>query len=95
MCIPVNWSRISVSFSTYNVRIDGHIETVASMHANSVQGKNVGYLKMTYENTKASHIYMMVPGLFTGTAFGDRVFNLSGKGYCLDMVNYLLSNKIG
>lgn len=66
--------------------MDGHIESVANMHANSVQGKNVGYLRMTYYNTKSVHTYMMVPGLFTGTAFGDRVFNLSGKGFCVDMV---------
>jgi hypothetical protein len=66
--------------------MDGHIESVASMHANSVQGKNVGYIRVSYENTKAIQTYMMVPGIFSGTAFGDRVFNLSGKGFCVDMV---------
>lgn len=75
------------SFQMYGrgYKVDGHIETVANMNANSVQGKNVGYLRITYYNTGAMHDYMMVPGIFSGTTFGDRVFNMSGKGLCIDV----------
>jgi hypothetical protein len=66
--------------------MDGHIESVANMNANSVQGKNVGYVRVNYHNTGAHHHYIMVPGIFNGTAFGDRYFNLVGKGFCLDLV---------
>lgn len=33
--------------------MDGHLESVANMSANSVQGKNVGYIRVTYYNTNA------------------------------------------
>lgn len=56
--------------------LDGHIESQANMHANSITGRNLGYLRVTYHNTGARQIFIMVPGTLFGTAFGDRMFNL-------------------
>lgn len=56
------------------------------MHANSVTGKNIGYIRVTYYNTGAKHLFIQCPGIFSGTAFGARVFNISGRGFCIDLV---------
>jgi hypothetical protein len=56
------------------------------MHANSFTGKNEGYTRVIYENTKAKQMFITVPGTLQGTAFGDRVFKLEGKQFGIDLV---------
>ena len=67
-------------------QIDGHIETIAQMHANSFTGKNEGFVRVIYDNTKAKQMFISVPGTLNGTAFGDRVFVLQGKQFGIDLV---------
>ena len=70
--------------------IDGHIESAASMHANSVTGKNIGFIRVTYHNTRSKQIFIQCPGVLTGTAFGTRVFNINGRSYTIDLVSIIM-----
>ncbi|CAD8184504.1 unnamed protein product [Paramecium pentaurelia] len=72
--------------------IDGHIESAASMHANSVTGKNIGFIRVTYHNTRSKQIFIQCPGVLTGTAFGTRVFNINGRSYTIDLENNLIAD---
>jgi hypothetical protein len=59
-----------------------------NIHSNSITGKNIGYLKITFLNQT---IYcMLAPGTMYGTMFGDRIFLFSGKNITIDLEHKVL-----
>lgn len=72
-------------------RYEGQIETVARIHANSVDGINVGELRVTFEQTQNSIVIMAPPGQLSGTSMGDHTFMLIGNAYGYDLKNNLFS----
>lgn len=57
--------------------MDARLEMVANIHSNSVTGKNIGYIKVIYENPRQEVYVILAPGLISGTTFGDRIFNFN------------------
>lgn len=65
------------------------MESFANIGINSIDGMNFGLLKVTYYNTGNIIIMQQPCGGLKNTAYGERGFNLDGKGYGYDLKNML------
>lgn len=68
-------------------RIDARLELVANFHSNSVVGRNVGEVKVIFENPAQEVRVLMAPGGLNGTTFGDKVLNYLERHLVLDLQN--------
>lgn len=68
-------------------KIQGNFEITASMHPNSVTGKQLGLGQVIFDlgNEKSKKIYFTFPPcVVSGLAFGSRIVNYEGKVYIFD-----------
>jgi len=70
-----------------NYTLDAKTEFTASISLNSVRSAKVGYLTVTYKNTKSKIMMTYPAGLMSGTAFGRRTFQFIEKFYVFDIEN--------
>lgn len=66
-------------------RVSGNITPEMNLSMNSGVGYNSGECTITFDNDPRYKIYLCSPGgNVQGLTYGDRKFNLSGKGFCYD-----------
>ena len=75
-------------------RVIGNLETAAKMHANSIDGLNIGDVKVEFYNTKNTINLNQPAGQVMGILMGKRCFNLDGKAAGYDMKNNLFAEII-
>lgn len=64
---------------------------VANFHSNSVVGRNIGGMKIIFENPAQEIRILMAPGGLFGTTFGDKVLNLLEKHHVIDLENKIFA----
>jgi hypothetical protein len=64
-------------------------ESVANIRPNSVGGINKGTVRVVFRNSE----FIFVPngGSLSGNIYGDKLFNLEGRMYCIEMRSKLLA----
>ncbi|CAD8101040.1 unnamed protein product [Paramecium primaurelia] len=68
-------------------KIDARLELVANFHSNSVVGRNVGEVKVIFENPPQEIIILLAPGCIYGTTFGDKSMDFLEKQFLFDLNN--------
>ncbi|CAD8185390.1 unnamed protein product [Paramecium octaurelia] len=68
-------------------KIDARLELVANFHSNSVVGRNVGEVKVIFENPPQEVIILLAPGCIYGTTFGDKSMDFLEKQFLFDLNN--------
>ncbi|CAD8111875.1 unnamed protein product [Paramecium sonneborni] len=68
-------------------KIDARLELVANFHSNSVVGRNVGEVKVIFENPPQEIIILLAPGCIYGTTFGDKSMDFLEKQFLFDLDN--------
>ncbi|CAD8122412.1 unnamed protein product [Paramecium sonneborni] len=68
-------------------KIDARLELVANFHSNSVVGRNVGEVKVIFENPAQEIIILLAPGCIYGTTFGDKSMDFLEKQFLFDLDN--------
>ncbi|CAD8085572.1 unnamed protein product [Paramecium primaurelia] len=72
-------------------RIDAQLELIANFNSNSVVGRNVGTLKITFENPHQVVLITLAPGSLNGTTYGDKVMNYLEKQFIIDIKNKIIA----
>ena len=70
--------------------INGSFEVTASLHANSVTGKQLGVAQVFFPKTGTRICFTTPPCHLTGTSFGQRTVNYEGKSFVYDIEKGLL-----
>lgn len=73
-------------------RFYGHLETVASIGANTVTGGNNGVMTVEFE-TGTKIDFTNCKGYLTGITYGDRNFYLEGTMLFVDYVTHQVGTK--
>ncbi|CAD8209304.1 unnamed protein product [Paramecium pentaurelia] len=71
-------------------KIDARLELVANFHSNSVVGRNVGEVKVIFDNPPQEIIILLAPGCIYGTTFGDKSMDFLEKQFLFDLDNKLI-----
>ncbi|CAD8157336.1 unnamed protein product [Paramecium octaurelia] len=72
-------------------RIDAQLELIANFNSNSVVGRNVGTVKITFENPHQVVLITLAPGSLNGTTYGDKVMNYLEKQFIIDLKNKIIA----
>ncbi|CAD8094503.1 unnamed protein product [Paramecium sonneborni] len=72
-------------------RIDAQLELIANFNSNSVVGRNIGTLKITFENPHQVVLITLAPGSLNGTTYGDKVMNYLEKQFIIDIKNKIIT----
>ncbi|CAD8126712.1 unnamed protein product [Paramecium sonneborni] len=72
-------------------RVNHRLCTIASISANSVSGINQGYTKVLFYESNNELIFLPCSGLYTGTLYGDKLFQMVGKFHVIDLKNKLVA----
>ncbi|CAK76091.1 unnamed protein product (macronuclear) [Paramecium tetraurelia] len=72
-------------------RVNHRLSTIASISANSVNGINQGYTKVYFYETKNELIFLPCSGLYTGTLYGDKLFQMVGKFHVINLKHKLVA----
>ncbi|CAD8087602.1 unnamed protein product [Paramecium primaurelia] len=72
-------------------RVNHRLCTVASISANSVSGINQGYTKVYFYESKNELIFLPCSGLYTGTLYGDKLFQMVGKFHVINLKHRLVA----
>ena len=71
--------------------ITGTQEATANMRINSVEGSNLGIMKVKFHNTQ-NQIWVKGPnGCLYGMAVGERYFNMEGRMQVYDIKNKIFA----
>ncbi|CAD8176370.1 unnamed protein product [Paramecium pentaurelia] len=71
-------------------RIDAQLELIANFNSNSVVGRNVGTLKISFQNPHQIVLITLAPGSLNGTTYGDKVMNYLEKQFIIDIKNKII-----
>ncbi|CAK94494.1 unnamed protein product (macronuclear) [Paramecium tetraurelia] len=72
-------------------RVNHRLCTIASISANSVSGINQGYTKVYFYESKNELIFLPCSGLYTGTLYGDKLFQMVGKFHVINLKHRLVA----
>ncbi|CAD8211443.1 unnamed protein product [Paramecium pentaurelia] len=72
-------------------RVNHRLCTIASISANSVSGINQGYTKVYFYESKNELIFLPCSGLYTGTLYGDKLFQMVGKFHVINLKHKLVA----
>ncbi|CAD8126596.1 unnamed protein product [Paramecium sonneborni] len=72
-------------------RVNHRLCTIASISANSVSGINQGYTKVLFYESNNEFIFLPCSGLYTGTLYGNKLFQMVGKFHVIDLKHKLVA----